>query len=97
MVTENLALHPRRVAGKRKWKRSVKPQQDHLLHKVLNALAQQGIKPSEVSKRSFLAASTIRKWQLGYENGGTRYPQGVTLQAAANVAGFTLELVRIKK
>jgi hypothetical protein len=76
---------PRRSAPKG-WR----PERDAAVFEVLKHLS--GLKPAELSSRSGLARSTIRKWYKRPADGGTRYPQHISLTAALAAVGkkFTI-------
>jgi hypothetical protein len=71
----------------------VRPERDRLVFEVLHALA--GKTPKEISERCFVSPTTIRKWRTPLDQGGTRYPQAITLAAAAATVGLKLSLVPI--
>lgn len=77
---------------KRKWKHPEKPAYDAIVFDVLHAI--KGRKASEIAAQTWVSQSTIAKWRLGYEHGGTRWPQHATLAAVAAVAGLEFRLVR---
>ncbi len=77
---------------RRKWRRKNKPKMDQLVFDVLHHIANQPA--TVVASKTWVSPGTISKWRRGYENGGTRYPQAITLQAVAEVAGFELKLVK---
>lgn len=79
-------------ARRSKRRMRIRPEYDHRVHDVLNAVA--GISTATLAERTFLSATTIRKWRLGPKYGGTRYPLGVNLEELARVAGLTMKLVR---
>lgn len=71
--------------------RKARPDHDRAIFAVLHAI--KDMKASEVAKKSFVSASTVYKWRKGWQNGGTRFPQHMTLAAVARIAGFKWELV----
>lgn len=79
----------------RKWTRPAKPDHDAATFDVLHAL--RGRTAAEIAARTWVSASTIRKWRRGYERGGARYPQHATLAAVAAVAGLRFALVPMAK
>ena len=68
-------------------KRKARPDFDRSMVEVLKAI--RDLTPTEVSRMSKggVAASTVRKWRLGWNNGGTRFPQAYTLNEAAKAIG----------
>lgn len=77
--------------AKKKWRRVVRPEYDHMVFDVLHAL--EGRKATEIANATWVSPSTIRKWRKGPVLGGTRYPQHMTLAAVAAVAGLKFVLV----
>jgi len=73
--------------------RKSRPDHDRAIFTVLHAI--RDMKPSEIAAKSFVSASTIYKWRKGWQNGGTRFPQHMTLAAVARIAGFKWELVAV--
>ena len=80
-------------------KRIHRPEQDRLVFEVLRLIRE--MSPADVAKRASygrgmgrVSAQTIRKWRLPVKDGGTRYPQAITLQAVARAAGCELRFVR---
>lgn len=80
------------MTKRRKWTRPERPAYDRTVFEVLHCLA--GQTAGEISRKTWVAPSTIRKWRLGYERGGTRHPQHSTLAAVAAVAGLEFRLVK---
>jgi hypothetical protein len=75
-----------------------RPERDRAIFKVMRALA--GLSASQISRGAAQAGSrisptTIYNWRKPVENGGVRYPQFYTLNAAAGVAGLTFALVSV--
>lgn len=68
-------------------KRRARPDYDRSMVEVLKAI--KDLSPQDVSRLSKggVAAETIRKWRLGWNNGGTRFPQAYTLNEAAKAIG----------
>lgn len=68
-------------------KRKARPDFDRSMVEVLKAI--RDLSPTEVSRMSKggVAASTVRKWRLGWQNGGARFPQAYTLNEAAKAIG----------
>ena len=71
--------------------RKSRPEYDRAIFEVLHAI--KDMKASQVSAKTFVSQTTIYKWRKGWQNGGTRFPQHVTLAAVARMAGFKWELV----
>lgn len=86
-----MSTHRRR----RKWTRPERPLYDRTVFEVLHSLA--GQSAGSIAKQTWVSPSTIRKWRLGYEHGGTRHPQHSTLAAVAAVAGLEFRLVKKEK
>lgn len=80
-----------RKPSKRKYPFTKRPEYDELFHTILNRIRDRS--NSALARDSFLSSSTFYKWRLRYEDGGTRYPRSISLQEAARLAGFNLELV----
>lgn len=68
-----------------------RPSRDRDIFNVLRAI--QGKSATEVSRKTYVSASTIRKWRLPVAKGGVRYPQHHTLSAVAATAGLEFRLV----
>jgi transposase len=77
---------------KRRWKRTEKPEYDRVVHDVLHNLA--GVPAAQIAKHTWVSPTTISNWRKGYENGGVRHPQYVTLNAVAKVAGMEFILTQ---
>lgn len=77
---------------KRIWTRPQRPLYDRTVHEVLHLV--RNSTAAEIGRQTWVSPSTIRRWRLGYEHGGTRHPQFETLKAVAEVAGFEFKLVK---
>jgi len=66
-----------------------RPERDLAIHEVLRAIA--GLPAAQISRRTYVHASTINKWR----SARTRYPQHHTLNAVAKTAGLEFRLIRI--
>lgn len=74
-----------------KFPRPKRPERDRDVFTLLHAL--RGKETKDLAKRSFLAATTIRKIRVGPSHGGTRYPRHTTMVELARLAGKRWELV----
>ncbi len=89
----------KRKNGKRNLKELQKPERperDQEVFALLRAL--KGMSAAEISRESirrgrYVSAATIANWRKSPSNGGTRYPQRFTMDAAARVVGLRFKLV----
>lgn len=70
-----------------------RPERDRMVFAVLRAI--KGKSPTEAVKGTYVSPSTVAKWRLRIEDGGTRYPQHHTMAAVARAAGLEFQLVPV--
>lgn len=73
---------------KKRKSNKIKPGHDRLIFEILHDL--RGQTCAELAAKSFLCSQTFFRLRQGPAHGGTRYPQGVTLQELARLAGGRL-------
>jgi len=66
----------------------VKPDHDREIFTVLRMVRESGKSDKEICEQAGISPTTLRKWRLGYQNGGTRYPTGINLALVAQAAGY---------
>lgn len=83
--------------------KTINPTRDRLVFEVLHELA--GLRAVDIARassdeaqadksRATVSPATVRKWRLRPQDGGTRYPQSVKLDAALAIVGKKLGIVR---
>lgn len=68
--------------------RIVKPDHDREVFTVLRMVRESGESDKEICEQAGISPTTLKKWRLGYQNGGTRYPTGINLALVAQAAGY---------
>lgn len=76
---------------KKRRKPMPRPDYDRDIFQLLRAI--RGKTPAEISRQSFLSASTISNLRKGPSHGGTRWPRHTTMCELARIAGRKWALV----
>ena len=64
------------------------PDHDKEVFTILRMIRASGKTDKEISILSGINIKTIRRMRIGYQNGGTKYPRGITLTLLAEAAGY---------